>query len=91
VQNKKFEVAKISFDIPKNCSHIDFTGARNIAWLDTLEEAKQWIRTHKIDHSAESWPYVVISYENGNGELVYVEYQEYALVMEKIKKSKLPT
>jgi hypothetical protein len=45
--------------------------------FETLEEAKHRIKSHKIERKDETWPYIIIQYENNVGKIAYVEYAEY--------------
>lgn len=84
---KNFEVARLRSGISKICHSIDFHNGRGesgLGYFSTLEEAKDRIKSYKIEHPSEKWPYAIIHYQNEQGRIVYMEYTDTCLIETKI-------
>lgn len=84
---KIYEVARIEANISKLYHAINFHNGRGesgLGYFNTLEAAKERIKSYKTERPDERWPYVIIYYEGENGRIVYMEYTNTCLIENKI-------
>ncbi|MGE3920828.1 MAG: hypothetical protein AB7F64_07830 [Gammaproteobacteria bacterium] len=88
---KSYKVVPIAFNIQLDVPALFFPDADNDDnTFDTLEKAQSYIKRIKngstLYNGFNNFPFAIVEYINGNGQLVYVEYADYCLKQYPISK-----